>query len=230
MNLIKREFEGWKFFEVSWLFVTCIIIASLSIYWGDTVMGVISATTGVACVVCTGKGKLMAFVFGLINCVLYAIISYKAELFGEVLLNGLYYVPMQFYGFYVWSKHMNNKTKEVEKLHMTIKNRILALLSVIIGTIGFGLFLQNIGDAMPFVDAFTTVSSIIAMVISIKMYSEQWWLWIGVDVFSVIMWAKAYMSGNDSIATLMMWIVFLGNAIIMCYKWEKEIKNKREVE
>ena len=30
-------------------------------------MGVLSSTMGVACVVCTGKGKLSAYIFGLIN-------------------------------------------------------------------------------------------------------------------------------------------------------------------
>ena len=57
-------------------------------------MGIISATTGVACVVCTGKGKLSAYIFGVVNCVLYAIISYQAKLYGETMLNALYYVPM----------------------------------------------------------------------------------------------------------------------------------------
>ena len=35
------------------------------------------------------------------------------------------------------------------------------------------------------------------------------------------------MLGSESIATLLMWIVYLGNAIIMLVKWEKEIAKKR---
>ena len=31
------------------------------------------------------------------------------------MLNALYYVPMQFVGFYIWSKNMNSTTHEVEK-------------------------------------------------------------------------------------------------------------------
>ena len=54
-----------------------------------------------ACVVCTGKGKLMAYVFGTVNVVLYAIISLKAKYYGEVMLNLIYYFPMEFYGFYI---------------------------------------------------------------------------------------------------------------------------------
>ena len=226
-TMLKNELKGWKKMEVSWLLIACIVIAGLSIYWHDSVMGIISATTGVACVVCTGKGKLSAYLFGLVNCVLYAIISYQAHLYGETMLNALYYVPMQFVGFYIWSKHMNESTNEVEKKHMTNKVRILWLLVMVAATVGYGLILKQLGDAMPFVDSFTTVSSVVAMIVSVKMYSEQWWIWILVDVFSVYMWWCNFQAGSDNMATLLMWVVYLGNAIIMCIKWEKEASKKR---
>ena len=78
-NFVKNELSGWKKWEVLWLLSACVIITGLSIFWHDSLMGIISATTGVACVICTGKGKLSAYVFGLINVVLYAIISYRAR-------------------------------------------------------------------------------------------------------------------------------------------------------
>lgn len=225
-NFIKNELSGWKKWEVSWLLVACAIITGLSIYWQDTLMGIISSTTGVACVVCTGKGKLSAYLFGLVNSVLYAIISFNAHLYGETMLNAIYYVPMQFVGFYVWNKHMNSETKEVEKRHMNMKDRLLLLIAMIVTTFVYGLFLRSIGDAMPFVDSFTTVSSVIAMIISVKMFAEQWWIWVAVDVFSVYMWWCNFKTGGDSMATLLMWTVYLGNAIIMLVKWEKESHRK----
>ena len=36
------------------------------------------------------------------------------------------------------------------------------------------------------------------------------------------MWWCNFTIGNDNFATLLMWVVYLGNAIIMCMKWEKE--------
>lgn len=225
-RFFKSEIKGWKKLEVIWLLLACIVIAGLSIYWQDTAMGIISATTGVACVVCTGKGKLSAYIFGLINCILYAIIAYNAHLYGETMLNALYYIPMQFVGFYIWSKNMNSSTHEVEKKHMKNSSRLLWLCIMIFATIIYGLILKKLGDAMPFVDSFTTVSSVVAMIISIKMYSEQWWIWILVDIFSVYMWWCDFSNGSDNIATVLMWIIYLGNAIIMCIKWEKESSKK----
>ena len=229
-NFFKEEFSGWKRLEVLWLISACTVITALSIYWKDTLMGIISSTTGVACVVCTGKGKLSAYIFGLINSVLYAIIAYEASLYGETMLNALYYVPMQFVGFYIWSKNMNSKTHEVEKHHMKNPGRITMVFGIIAGTVLYGIILKKLGDAMPVVDSFTTVSSVAAMIVSVKMFAEQWWIWIAVDVFTVYMWACNFIEGNENMATLLMWIVYLGNAVIMCIKWEKEIRGNDYVQ
>ena len=110
-TFISNELSGWKIWEIIWLSVACLTILVLSIYMGDTVIGVISATTGVICVVCVGKGKLSAYLFGAINAAFYAYIAYTAKYYGEVMLNAFYYFPMQFYGFYVWSRNMNQETR-----------------------------------------------------------------------------------------------------------------------
>ena len=228
-TLIKQELSGWKKWEIAWMTLACAIIVGLSIYWGDTLMGIISATTGVICVVSTGKGKLMAYFFGTINCVLYAIIAYQAKLYGETLLNATYYVAMNFVGFFIWKKNMNTETQEVIKKNMSWKMRGLLLASMALSTYLFGLLLKSWGDPMPFVDSFTTMSSIIAMIVSVFMFSEQWYIWIAVNVFSVYMWACDFATGSDNIATLVMWMVYLVNAVIMLVKWEKEARNNKEV-
>lgn len=227
-KFIKNELSGWRPLEIIWLLVACTVITMLSIYWKDSIMGIISAVSGVACVVLTGKGKLSAYTFGLINSILYGIIAFNAKLYGETMLNILYYVPMQFVGFYIWNKHMSEENHEVIKLHMSNKIRLIWLLAMITGTVAYGYILKLLGDTMPFVDSFTTVSSIIAMIVSVKMFAEQWWIWIAVDIFSVYMWWCNFSAGSDNIATLLMWIIYLGNAIIMCIKWERGVK-KHEV-
>ena len=223
-DLVRGEVTGWKKWELAWLITACTVIIVLSIYWHDTLMGIVSATTGVACVVCTGKGKLSAYVFGTINSVLYAIIAYQSTLYGETMLNLIYYVPMQFIGFYTWARHMDDHTHEVVKKRMTWRGRVLMTAIVAAGTYFYGLLLENMGDAMPYVDAFTTVTSIVAMLVSVRMYAEQWWIWIIVDIFTVYMWFVAFLKGGENVATLIMWVVYLANAVIMLIKWEREAR------
>lgn len=224
--MVQDEMCGWKIWEVAWLLIACTVIVILSVYWHDTWVGIVSATTGVACVVCTGKGKLSAYAFGLVNSVLYAIISYQTNLFGEAMLNAIYYVPMQFVGFYMWSKNISSETKEVIKKNMKWSGRLVLVVSIAAGTYIYGVFLKYLGDAMPYIDAFTTVTSVVAMVVSVKMFAEQWWIWIAVDVFTIYMWAVSFLNHQENVATLIMWVIYLVNAIIMLVKWEKEAKKR----
>ena len=228
-EFLRSELTGWKKHEIAWLAAASLIIMGLSVYWGDTLMGIVSSVTGVICVVCTGKGKLSAYLFGLINCVLYAIISYQAALYGETMLNALYYVPMQFVGFHVWRKNMNQETAEVIKRRMKPLHFLALTASIAAATFAYGLLLRHLGDAMPFVDSFTTVSSVAAMIISVWMFAEQWWIWVAVDVLSVYMWWCNFRAGSDNMATLLMWVVYLGNAVIMLIRWEKEARSRNAV-
>lgn len=224
--MLKNEFKGWTKFELIWLFIASIVIVSLSIYWGDSTMAIISALTGVLCVICTGKGKLMAYLFGLINCILYAVIAYESKFYMETVLNVFYYVPLQFYGFHIWSKNMNPETNEVHKKRMTNKQRYFMFGVVFLGTIVLGYISKFWGGNLPFIDALSTIISIVAMVISIKMFMEQWILWVIIDFITVGMYFWAFINGECGISVLLMWIVYLTNAIIMYFKWRKEAYKK----
>ncbi|MBR2452501.1 MAG: nicotinamide mononucleotide transporter [Clostridia bacterium] len=225
-EFFKVELAGWKKTEVVWLTFVCIMIAVLSICMRDSIMGIISAVSGVLYVILSGKGKLMAYIFGIVNCVLYSVISYKAQLFGETLLNVFYYIPMMFVGFFLWKRNMSEETNEVKKQCMTVCGRSILAGLIFLATAIFGKVLENMGDALPYVDSFTTVSSIIAMVVAVRRYSEQWWIWLFVNLFSIYMWWQNFSSGQDNFATFVMWIVYLINGIFILIKWERELKTR----
>ncbi len=224
MQRFRNEFKGWKLWEVLWLLANSLIILALSLYWRDTLIGTLSAVTGIAYVVCNGKGKLMAYFFGVANAVLYAIVSYKAKFYGEVMLNVIYYLPMQFYGFYIWSKNMDAETYEVKKRRLTAKGRIQLAGLIAVVTVLYGVLLKYLGGTLPFVDSLSTVVSVFAMVMSIKMYMEQWTLWFIVNAVSTAMWAVSFARGGESISTLVMWALYIANSVVMHIKWSRSVK------
>ena len=220
------ETSGWKWYEVVYLAACTLAILIPSLISGDSAMAVISATCGAISVVLTGKGKLGTYFFGGIQCALYAIISYKATFYGETLLNVFYLLPLEVVGFLSWKKNMNAANAEVVKLAMTWRQRLLWGLVLAAGTVALGLALKHYNDAMPFMDAFTTVGTMIAFVLTVKRYSENWWIWVAINVATVIMWIKNVAAGgeNASIATLLMWSVYLVNSIIMLIRWLREAR------
>ena len=197
----------------------------LSIYWKDSMTGIWAALTGIWCVILTGKGKLSSFWVGTINTILYAVVAWQARYWGEVMLNLIYYVPMNFVGLYMWSKNMNNQTEEVVKERMSFKGSVLAYTCVIAGTLGYGVILNLMNGTLPFIDSMSTVFSIFAQFLCVKRYMEQWVLWIVVDIVTVIMWVYAFINGTGDMATVLMWSIYLINAIIMFIKWKKDTKS-----
>ena len=224
---LKSELTGWKPFDVIWLLFATAVILGLSIYWEDTWMSLIAAITGTWCVILTGKGKRSSFIFGVINVVFYAIVAFQAKYYGEVMLNVLYYFPMNFVGWFAWKKHMNDKTGEVIKECLTLKKSMAVYAVTAVAIVIYGFVLDKLGGNLPYIDSMSTVISVVAQVLSIKRLMEQWVLWIVVDVVTVIMWAVHFAQGGETIATLAMWSVYLVNAIIMFIRWYKESKEKR---
>lgn len=221
-EFLKKELSGWKVWEITWLLVATLSIAIITFILGEDILGLIAAVTGIICVILAGKGKLSTYVFAVIHIIAYAFICYNAKYYGLLMLNVLYYLPMQFYGFFVWNKNMNPKTNEVYKKSLSLRNTILLMIGVFGLTIVYGLILQILNGNLPFVDALGTVVAMIALIISIRMYTEQWLLWIIVNVINVFMWIHAFLNGTGTVAILAMCVIYLINSVIMYFKWRNE--------
>ena len=90
-----------------WFLITGVIVSNViySFMTGTLdVLGSLAGITGVLCVVLVAKGSIWNYAFGLVNVSLYALISYKAALYGDAALNAFYYLPMQFIGWWQWRK------------------------------------------------------------------------------------------------------------------------------
>lgn len=224
-QIVKNEFQGWKFWELVWLLLSCGGVFVSSLFFKDNWTAIIGALCGIFASVLTGKGKLSAYVIGGVSRVLYAIVAYKAKLYGEVMLNLLYFVPMEFYGIYSWLKNMDFEIHEVQKKAMSGKKIGVYSAVILVLTVAYGFFLRKLGGTLPFVDSFTNVVSIIAMIVTIKCYRETWILWMIVNAVSIILWIYTFMTGTGSLAILLMWIIYFVNSLIMFIKWTSQIKS-----
>ena len=219
---IKNYFSDWDLYEKAWLFIFTILIIGLSVYWKDKAIGIITSLTGIWCVILIAKGKIANYYFGIINVLGYAYIAFGQHYFGEVMLNMFYFLPMQFIGIYLWRKRRLSKSKDdVKVIYMSNFQRIIWLIITIMATILYGFVLKRLGGNLPFIDSSSTVMSVIAMILMIFAFVEQWILWILVDIVTIIMWYVAMQKGGNDIAVLIMWVAYLINAIYGLINWIK---------
>lgn len=212
---------GWRTWEYVWLLGAPAGIVILSLLLRDTLLSIAASVTGVLYVILAAKGKLAAYLFGTVNCALYAIVAYRQTLYGETWLNLLYYLPLQAVGFCLWRRQMDSEKKTVLPRQMGIKGRMVLFGSVLLFTWTLGIVLQKFGDALPFIDAFTTVASVVAVTLSAQRFCEQWVLWMAVNALSIYMWWERYCLNGENIATLFMWLIFLITAFYGFFNWRR---------
>jgi nicotinamide mononucleotide transporter len=209
--------KNWTVFEKIWLGLFTAVGVYLSVSWGESLIGLVTFLTGIMCVVLVAKGSIYNYAFGLVNVLGYAYLSYNNKLYGEVMLNMLYFLPVQFIGYWMWSKAINKETGEVIKRRFTRLQTLLTILVTLCAVHVYQYLLAYLGGNLTLLDATSTVVSVIATILMLFRYREQWLLWIVVNIVSIAMWV---LSGGTLMA--LMWAAYLINACYGYYKWSKD--------
>ena len=224
----NKVLTGYDWFLIAGVIVTNIIYSALT--GTMDVVGSIAGITGVLCVVLVAKGSIWNYAFGLVNVSLYAWISYKAALYGDAGLNALYYLPMQFIGWWQWRKRgaaMSERESagdgvQVKARRLDWSQRVLLVLGCFAAVTAVGFLLKYLGDPQPFKDSATTVLSIVAQALMALAFMEQWALWIITNVISVIMWSVCVLRGEAHAEVMViMWVFYLLNSINGFRVWLK---------
>lgn len=194
------------------------------------VIGSVAGIAGVLCVVLVAKGSIWNYLFGLVNVSMYAYISYKASLYGDAGLNALYYVPMQFIGWWQWRKRgaavseaeAGSKGVQVNARRFTWKQRAVLFVGCSAAVVAGACALEYFGDPQPLKDSTTAVLSIVAQALMALAYMEQWILWIITNIVSVVMWCVCVARGEAHAAVMViMWVFYLLNSINGLRVWLK---------
>jgi nicotinamide mononucleotide transporter PnuC len=143
---------------------------------------------------------------------------------------------MQFYGLYVWSKSLKKpvtvteETSTVESKTMSLFQWILSILVTAIITVGFYYEIPVFSVAINkvyyfegkfeprFFDALCNGLSMVAQVLSIYCFADQWYWWILVDCVQIAMYTGIAGYGIV-INVVVMWLLFLLNALAGIYAW-----------
>ncbi|OCA84205.1 nicotinamide riboside transporter pnuC [Bacillus sp. FJAT-27225] len=217
--------KDWTLFEKVWLLVFTGINIFLFFAWDDTLIGLISSITGMLCVVLVAKGKISNYYFGIIQTGTYAYISYTYGLYGEAMLNGIFYFPLQFIGIYYWKKNQIGQGtlgEDVAVKRLTKKQWVWLSVIMVISSAVYAEILHLIGGQQVRIDSVAVVLSIIAQILMVKRFAEQWALWIMVNVLSILLWAiTLFQSGGNDYNMLVMWSAFLINSIYGYINWIK---------
>lgn len=127
------------------------------------------------------KGYLpWGFIPAALGAGLFAYLCWKKKIYAESALQ-VFYIGLAGLGILGYG----NEIEISGVFHLVL------ISGAVLGTITLGVILNKTTDAtLPFLDAFTTVFSIVATWLMVNMIHENWLYWIVIDTISIYLYAK----------------------------------------
>lgn len=177
---------------------------------------------GMLTVYYAAKPDILTWPTAVINEFAFLGLFFQVQLYADMLLQ-VYFFIATCYGWYFWHRQPAGE----HRVHtLSTRSRVLYLVGLGLGTWVLGMFMSRIHlllpqyfalpAAYPFADAFTTVASVMAMVLLSRKRIENWWLWMAVDVVAVVLY---YL--RDIRLVSLEYVVFLLICVFGYIRWRR---------
>ena len=177
--------------------------------------------TGILCVWLAAKNIIYNWPIAIISVIIYIFIFFDSKLYADMGLQ-VYFLAMNIYGWYYWSKQKNSKEESRPVSAITKQEIVLSVLGVIVFTALIGFILQSQTDAsFPFIDSFCTACSVVAQIFLARKVIQNWLIWIFVDMIYV----GVYIS-KDLYATAIMYALYIYIATVGYLEWRKTYREQ----
>ncbi|MCT4615529.1 MAG: nicotinamide riboside transporter PnuC [Marinifilaceae bacterium] len=184
----------------------------------------IGTILGIIYVILEIKQLWVLWPVGILTALAYIIVFYNSKLYADMSLQ-FYYVFVSVYGWYLWISK-NTQDEELKVTKISKKTTIKLAISFIPLYTAMSFVLVKYTDAsLPYWDALTTSLSIIGTWMLAKKIIEQWYIWIFVNIISIIMYI--YKGLNY---TVILFLVYAIMSIIGYFEWKKSfIKSDKRI-
>jgi nicotinamide mononucleotide transporter len=150
----------------------------------------------------------------LVSSALYVVVFFQARLYSDSSLNVLYIV-LYLLGWYWWLRGGENRG-ELHIGRITMRMALLLAAATLVATAGWTVFLASIADSAPFLDAFTTVLSLIALFLTARKIFESWHLWIFVNLVYIGLYVY-----KGLVLTAVLYAIFAGLSVAGLINWRR---------
>ncbi len=150
------------------------------------ILAAIISLTGITL---AARGKVVSWPISMVGIALTAWVAYGAKLGGQVVLQAVY-MGTSAYGWWNWKKE--EKGGEVVFTHLPIRPIVLGLAIAVGASFGLRPVLESFTPVERLnADSAITAFSLLAQFWLTRKHTENWTVWIAVDVWSVMLFWQA---------------------------------------
>lgn len=190
---------------------------------GFIILETIAFVFGIASVVYAKKANILVYPTGLVATIITVYLLYKAQYFGDMMMN-FYYSVMSIYGWYNWAKKRNKPALPITRTNTREKSVgvLFFLLTMLVTYVVYRLFDYTL-QIPNYIDIVTSGIFFTAMWYMATKKLENWTLWIIADVITVPLYAYR---GLGMLS--LQYLIFTILAVQGYLAWKKSLNNNLE--
>ncbi|MDO5017548.1 MAG: nicotinamide riboside transporter PnuC [Porphyromonas sp.] len=181
------------------------------------IIELVAATIGIIYVWLEMKASLWLWPVGIVLPLFYIYISWKGQVYGNVLVN-TYYIIACIWGWHEWLKHKKSGTADEKPItRMPKKYRVfIGGITVLLWVILRQVMDRYMQSPFPIWDALATAVSLVGMWLLGKKYIENWYSWISSNaIFCLLFFIQGY------VITGCFFVIYTVIAIFGYFNWRK---------
>ena len=188
--------------------------------------------TGIAAVSLSALANVWSWAIGIVNVILYFFVFFQVQLYPDMFLQ-MFFLVTNIIGLWRWTHPRPGEEDRRKELRVSFMRRseiALVLLIVVVGTILFGTFAGHLNEflptvfsspsAMPFVDSFIAVMSVVVTFYMIQKKIECWIMWLTIDIVATWLYYV-----RDIKFTSLLYLIYCFIALFALYNWIREYRS-----
>ena len=215
--------------KLIWSISVIVIIVSFFLFENDGYLTLVASLIGVTSLIFCAKGNPIGQFLMIIFAIIYSIISFSFQYYGEMITYLGMSLPMAAFSLISWLKNpFNGNKSEVAVNKIAFKEIIFMSFLTLVVTIVFYFILKHFNTANLIPSTFSVSTSFLAAYLTFRRSPYFALAYASNDVVLIVMWVLASFKDISYISVIICFVVFLVNDLYGFISWLRMMKRQEK--
>ena len=220
--MLKKLDYFTSFEKILWLCSVTLITTFFFLFSQSGILSLIASLIGTTALIFCAKGNPIGQGMMIIFSIIYGIISYSFEYYGEMITYVGMSAPMAVYALVSWLRNPYKGKKSEVAVNDVNKKEIAVILSLsVIVTVAFYFILKEFGTANLLPSTFSVTTSFIAVCFSARRSPYFALAYAVNDIVLIILWTLAAIKDISYLSVIVCFVMFLANDVYGYVNWRR---------
>ena len=216
---------------ILWAASVILIFLSFILFDRTKVLTLIASLIGVTSLILCAKGNPIGQILMIAFCILYGIISFRFQYYGEMITYLAMSMPMAVFSLISWFKNPFQGNRSEVKVNRLSRGEVVFsfCLSAVV-TVVFYFILKHFNTANLFPSTLSVTTSFLAAYYTFRRSPFYALAYAFNDVVLIVLWVLASFVEIQYLSVVMCFVAFLANDLYGFISWRKMEKRQARIE